>query len=404
MQFGVTFSAKQNSPMDIYKQRSRWKLYLAIAGLIIVAISLFYSKYLTDQLAVEEWEKARQLEVAYEYAFVKEDSDSCQSDYTFQMTFFQGNTNIPLIVEYEDGTLLGGNYGEKQDTSYEFLLNRIEQLKASGYEYKSYLTKDFGNVNLYFENSSILTLLEYYPYVQFILIATFIAFGYIAFSNSRRSEQNRVWAGMAKETAHQMGTPISGMVAWIEHLRMMKEEDEEVTEILDELDKDINRLNLVADRFSKIGSAPELTSTNIYEELEKVHVYMKRRASRKVEFEFPDPTSAPINVKINAHLFVWVVENLLRNSLDAMGGTGKISAKVYQDEKNVFVDLSDTGHGIPANKLKTVFQPGFSTKKRGWGLGLSLAKRIIEDYHSGKIFVKKSIIDEGTTFTIQLPK
>ncbi len=202
----------------------------------------------------------------------------------------QATQTIPLIIELEDGTLLGGNYGEKQDTSYEFLKSRIQLLKTKGYEPKSYSSRDLGQVNLYFENSFILILLQYYPLIQFILISAFIAFGYLAFNNSRKAEQNRVWAGMAKETAHQMGTPISGMVAWVEHLRLMKEGDEEVNEVLDELTKDIDRLNLVADRFSKIGSAPELTLTNIYDELEKVHVYMKRRASRKVSLRLSRPT------------------------------------------------------------------------------------------------------------------
>lgn len=390
--------------MDIYKQKSRWKIYLAIAGLVIVAISLVYTKYLTDLLAEEELKKSRNLELAYEYVGGNHDPDGFQCDVTFQSNFLTDNDNIPTIVVYQDGNIEGRNYGEANDTNLVFLNKKVEELEAKGIEPTVIATEYLGDLKLYFEHSKILTLLQYYPFIQFILIAAFIAFGYIAFSNSRRAEQNRVWAGMAKETAHQLGTPISGMVAWIEHLRMMKEGDEEVNEILDELNKDIDRLNLVADRFSKIGSAPELKEANIYDHIEEIRVYMQRRAPRRVVFEFPDPESTPLTVNINAHLFVWVVENLLRNSLDAMGGTGKISAEVYEDNRYVYVDLSDTGHGIPPNKMKTVFQPGYSTKKRGWGLGLSLAKRIIEDYHLGKIFVKKSIVDEGTTFTIQLPK
>ena len=390
--------------MDIYKQKSRWKIYLAIAGLVIVAVSIFYTKYLTDQLADEERKKANKLELAYEYTAGNFDPDGVQCDVTFQTAFFQDNTNIPMILVMEDGYKTGANYGEINDTNIVFLENRIEYLKKKGVQPKVISTEFNGDVQLFFENSKILILLQYYPFIQFILIAAFIAFGYIAFSNSRKAEQNRVWAGMAKETAHQLGTPISGMVAWVEHLRMLKEGDEEVNEILDELGKDIDRLNLVADRFSKIGSAPELEGANIYDHIEAIRVYMQRRAPRKVVFEFPNPNCTPLMVKINAHLFVWVVENLLRNSLDAMGNEGKISAEVYEDEKYVYIDLGDTGHGIPASKMKTVFQPGYSTKKRGWGLGLSLAKRIIEDYHSGKIFVKKSAVGEGTTFTIQLPK
>ncbi|MEO1263682.1 MAG: HAMP domain-containing sensor histidine kinase [Bacteroidota bacterium] len=389
--------------MDIYKQKSRWKWYLVIAGLFIVAISLVYTKYITDQMAEEERKKADQLKTAAESLSYSQ-SDTLQCDVTFQLQFLESNTSIPVIWVNEFGQVEDAlNYGPENDTNTVFLQKKLDYFNKKGIE-PSVVSSPYGDLFLYYENSKILTLLQYYPFIQFILITAFIAFGYMAFSNSRRAEQNRVWAGMAKETAHQLGTPISGMVAWIEHLKLMKEGDEEVMEILDELDKDIDRLNLVADRFSKIGSAPELTSTNIYQELEKVHVYMKRRAPRKVSFAFPDPESEPIPVNINAHLFVWVVENLLRNSLDAMGRSGEISAHVYEDEKFVYVDLSDTGHGIPASKIKTVFQPGYSTKKRGWGLGLSLAKRIIEDYHLGKIFVKKSVVDEGTTFTIQLPK
>ncbi len=389
--------------MDIYKQKSKWKWYLALSGIVIIAISMLYTKYLTDQLAAEENKKAEQLKRATEslsYSFV----DSSQCDITFQMEFLSSNTSIPVLwVDEFNVPMDARNFGEENDTSVAFREKKFLEFKKKGIE-PSVVETPYGNQYLYYEHSFILTLLKFYPFVQLVLIAAFIAFGYIAFSTSRRAEQNRVWAGMAKETAHQLGTPISGMVAWIEHLRMMKDDDEEVKEILDELDKDVDRLNLVADRFSKIGSAPELKAVNIYDELEKCRAYMQRRAPRKVEFDFPDPAHAPISVKINAHLFVWVVENLLRNALDAMGSTGKISVEVYEDEKYVCMDLSDTGHGIPASKLKTVFQPGFSSKKRGWGLGLSLAKRIIEDYHSGKIFVKKSGIDEGTTFTIHLPK
>ncbi len=389
--------------MDIYKQRSKWKLYLALAGAAIIAISMLYTKYLTDQLAAEESKKAEQLKLATEsLSFSLADTSQC--DITFQMEFLASNSSIPvLLVDEFNVPLDARNFGEENDTSAAFREKKFLEFKRKGIE-PSIVETPYGNQYLYYEHSFILTLLKFYPFVQLVLIAAFIAFGYIAFSTSRRAEQNRVWAGMAKETAHQLGTPISGMVAWIEHLRIMKEGDGEVIEVLDELEKDVDRLNLVADRFSKIGSAPELEEKNIYGELEECRAYMQRRASRKIEFEFPDPSSPPVIVKINAPLFVWVIENLLRNALDAMGRTGKISAVVYEDEKYICLDLSDTGHGIPANKLKTVFQPGYSTKKRGWGLGLSLAKRIIENYHSGKIFVKKSGIDEGTTFTIQLPK
>jgi len=236
------------------------------------------------------------------------------------------------------------------------------------------------------------------------LIAAFISFGYLGFSSARRAEQNRVWVGMAKETAHQLGTPISAIMAWIEHLKMMAGDNEAIKEVVTELGNDVNRLDLVADRFSKIGSAPDLEKVNIYEELESCRLYMEKRAPRKVAFNFPGLVTPPLYVKINPHLFDWVIENLLRNALDAMEGTGEINAEIYEEKEYVVIDISDTGKGIPSSKLKTVFQPGYTTKKRGWGLGLSLAKRIIETYHSGRIFVKKSLINVGTTFTIKLPK
>jgi signal transduction histidine kinase len=226
--------------------------------------------------------------------------------------------------------------------------------------------------------------------------------GYFLFNSSRKAEQNRVWAGMAKETAHQLGTPISAIIGWIEYLRDRFSDNEEQMEVLRELNKDVERLELVADRFSKIGSEPVLQEADIYEELLEVRDYLQRRASRKVKFEFQAPDS-PIYAKINKHLFAWVIENLIRNSLDAMDGRGTIRCRMYRQHNDVCIDLSDTGHGIPANKFKSVFKPGYSTKKRGWGLGLSLAKRIIEEYHKGKIFVKSSRPQEETIFSITLP-
>ncbi len=386
--------------MDIYQRKSRWKWYLAAAGVVIVLISMFYTKYLTDKLQEEEEKKVLQLKVAYETM-----NDTSQVDVTFQSNFFIENTTVPILLVDEMGNpQMGINFGPKNDTTLSFLKEKLKEFQSEKVEPITIATP-YGKQFLYFQHSNILRLLKLYPILQFILIAAFIAFGYLGFSTSRRAEQNRVWAGMAKETAHQLGTPISGIVAWIEHLRALREDDPEVNEVLDELGNDVVRLELIADRFSKIGSAPELTPVNIFDELEKCRIYMQRRASRKVEFHFPQPADfEAITVRINSHLFEWVIENLLRNALDSMEGTGRISASVYQDAAQVYIDISDTGKGIPANKFKTVFQPGYTTKKRGWGLGLSLTKRIIEDYHSGRIFVKKSVLNEGTTFTIQLPK
>jgi len=330
---------------------------------------------------------------------LSQECESCR-DYTFLGSIIQRNQTIPVMLLTDD-KISADAVVNFPNTDMAYLENQLQEMKAD--DIAPIENENLGTT-IHYKESTILTQLRWYPLIQLFLIAAFILFGYLTFSSARRAEQNRVWVGMAKETAHQLGTPISGMVAWIEHLRLLRENDTEMNDVLDELGKDVNRLELIADRFSKIGSAPELTATNIYLELDKCRAYMQRRAPRKVEFQFPDPDTPVKWVRINPHLFEWVVENLLRNALDAMGRTGTISADVYDDDSFVYIDVSDTGKGIPVSKQKRVFNPGYTTKKRGWGLGLSLAKRIIEEYHSGKIFVKKSEEEMGTTFTIKLPK
>lgn len=386
--------------MDIYQEKSNWKVYLIIMGILILTASLVYTTTVANKLAEEERKKVEVWAEAIQNVY-NADDNQLQCDLSFELKNIAGNTTIPLILVEESGKIqLGRNYGEEKDGDNDFLEKRLEKLKANGYP-----PVPGGEGNLvYYEDSSTLKMLTYFPFVQLGLIGAFIAFGYFSFSSARRSEQNQVWVGMAKETAHQLGTPITAIVAWIEHLRLIHEGNEETSEILDELNNDVGRLNLIADRFSKIGAIPELEKTNIYEELENMRNYMQRRAPRKMVFDFPSQNETPLYTQLNAPLFNWVVENLLRNALDAMNGKGKISAVVTTDKDFINIDISDTGKGIPSNKLKTVFQPGYSTKTRGWGLGLSLAKRIIESYHSGKIFVKSSQINEGTTFTIKLPK
>lgn len=385
--------------MDIYARKSRLKLYLGIAGLIIVTISLFYTNYLTTKLADEERKKVALYLRAMEDLSDTDDEDAQYCDFTLHFQILQSNTTIPVMVVNDRGGI-DDFINIKGDTSTLALQKEVERMKGEGFE----PIEGFA-YSIYYKESTLLTQLRYFPLVQLILIAAFVGFGYMGFNSARRAEQNRVWVGMAKETAHQLGTPISAIVAWIEHLKLIREQDGEVLEVAGELRNDVSRLELIADRFSKIGSAPKLEEVNVYEELDRCRAYMQRRASRKVAFEFPAPGSLEAKtIRINPHLFDWVVENLLRNALDAMEGTGKISAEVYEDKDFVYIDISDTGKGIPASKFKTVFQPGFTTKKRGWGLGLSLAKRIVEEYHSGKIFVKRSEEGQGTTFTIQMPK
>ena len=386
--------------MDIYKKKSTWKIYLAILGVLIVAVSLIYTNYLAGKLAEEEKKKVELWLMAIEEIndFDNEDIDYCGLE--IPSFIIRSNTTIPVIIVNErEGIDAVANFDRELEGNEAYFKEEVAKLKATDFE----PIQGFA-VSIYYKESNILRQLRFFPIIQLLLIGSFVLFGYLALNSARRAEQNRVWAGMAKETAHQLGTPISAIMAWVEHLKMIRENDEEVVSVAEELEKDVGRLDLVADRFSKIGSAPKLESVNIYEELDECRTYMQKRAPRKVTFDFPPPDTGVYMVNINKHLFDWVIENLLRNALDALGGKGHISAKIYTDDRFVNIDLSDTGKGIPANKFKTIFKPGYTTKSRGWGLGLSLAKRIIEEYHSGKIFVKNSEEGKGTTFTIRLPK
>lgn len=382
-------------PGAAFMKRSRWKYYLSIIGLVIISLTLIFVNYLSQKLKKAEETIVELRAKAYETI----DEKGLDEDVTIEAFILEKAEGIPIIItNSKDEVQEGNNFGTRNN-DLPYLSKVVERLKRQDFE-----PIEVDNFRVYYKNSKYYTLLVYFPLIQFFLLAAFITLGYIGFSAARRSEQNQVWVGMAKETAHQLGTPISAIVAWIEYLKELAGENEEQQEIIKELSNDVNRLNLIADRFSKIGSAPKLDKINIYEELEKCKNYMAKRASRKVVFDFPDIQLPPKFVNINPHLFDWVIENLLRNALDAMKGEGKIAAKVEEDQDYVTVHISDTGSGIPSNKLKTVFQPGYTTKTRGWGLGLSLAKRIVEIYHKGKIFVSQSQINKGTTFTIKLPR
>ena len=387
--------------------KSNWKLFLAIAGIVIVGLSTLYTNYLAKKLAAQERRSVKFWVQAQRDVFltpIQQDS-ACNCDYGLQLEILNSKMNIPAIIVNERDIIIDAmNFGEERDSNTVYLQQQLVQMKTRDIE-PIELKSEYFTQYVYYKRSRLLTLISYFPIIQILLISAFVLAGYMALRAARRVEENKIWVGMAKETAHQLGTPISAILAWIEHLKMMHENDENTQEVANELTKDAARLELIADRFSKIGSAPELEEVNMYTEIDKCMRYMKRRAPRRVQFEIPEEENGVIIANINPHLFEWVVENLLRNALDAMEeGKGKISAEIYQDDDNVYIDIEDTGKGIPANKFSTVFKPGYSTKKRGWGLGLSLAKRIIESYHSGKIFVKNSEPGQGTTFTIALPR
>jgi signal transduction histidine kinase len=395
--------------VEVYNPRSRWKIYLAVAGIVILLISLVYTGYLAKRLRDGERNKAILLFNAYK-AIQESDLDA---DITLPSNIIESNLDIPIMVVSESGTVLyARNFGDDLDTNLVFLASKLEHLKKKGPK-PTMISDTSTRQYLYYQNSKLHELLAYFPYIQLLLLGAFIAVGYVSVNNARRAEQNRVWVGMAKETAHQLGTPISAIIGWIEHLRdSYPEGSQEIEalrqtqlEVLKEMQNDVDRLDLIADRFSKIGSAPTLTVVNVFDQMREITAYIQRRAPRKIVFDSPPVDIPPVEIAINPPLFNWVIENIMRNALDAIeDGVGTISWTVDNLDHYVEIDITDTGKGIPPSDLKAVFEPGFTTKARGWGLGLSLARRIIENYHKGKIFVKHSRLGEGTTFSIQLPK
>ena len=385
---------------------ARWPIYLAVIGLGIVVASVWYTNRLANQLSVIEDNyvrfyktSIRDITTIGDRAGGYSDGD-LDRDLGIQTEIIENNTTIPAIW-----ALPGGGYqealnwdGRESDTAY--ILTQLEALKASG---EPPVPMPFGGL-MYFGTSTLIAKLRLFPYIQLALIGTFVVIGVLGINQARRAEQNRVWVGMAKETAHQLGTPISAIMGWIEHLNVTYADDADLVEVADELQHDVQRLEMVANRFSKIGATPELDPINIYAELDKCRAYMQKRAPRKVDFAFPGPADGNLLVAINPLLFDWVIENLLRNALDAMDGRGTISATIEERSGKVVVDITDTGKGITARNVRRVFNPGFTTKKRGWGLGLSLVKRIVEEYHRGRIVVASSEPGRGTTFRITLPR
>lgn len=311
------------------------------------------------------------------------------------------SASVPVI--YTDSTqteiLAYGNI----DTAAINTPERLQQELKSMSAVNTPIEVEFGDGSrsfIFYQESTLLTQLKYYPYVMFGIFGIFLLVAYLMFSTARRVEQNQVWVGMAKETAHQLGTPLSSLIAWLEYLRSKGLDPETATEI----EKDIKRLETITERFSKIGSVPKLDQVDLKKVLEDAVNYMKLRTSKNVSFSVESNVVGEVNGLLNVPLFEWVIENLIRNAVDAMNGVGAIRVLITDQTQFVYIDVSDTGKGIAKSKYKTVFEPGFTTKQRGWGLGLSLTKRIIENYHDGKIFVKSSEVDKGTTFRIVLNK
>jgi signal transduction histidine kinase len=310
------------------------------------------------------------------------------------------NTTIPIIVVDSNNTIItNANINYKENRKDEVLKKELSKMKTQDEPIR--IDIPGGDYQLlYYRESSILRNLRLYPLIQLFVIIIFILVAYFAFNATQRAEQNQVWVGMSKETAHQLGTPISSLMAWIEILKLQNIDET----LIKEFEKDTERLERITERFSKIGSKPELFPTNLINTLSSTVNYLKTRSSNKVIFKTSFSEQEDIQTPLNAALFSWVIENLCKNAIDAMENNGTISINVHKKENQIVIDVTDTGKGVPKSQFKTIFQPGYSTKKRGWGLGLSLAKRIIENYHNGRIFIKWSEIGKGTTFRIILEK
>lgn len=378
---------------SIYDSRQRLKYLFIIAAIFIAIASVFVSDLLIKDLAREEREK---IEIWAEATRVLTSEDP-SLNMNLILKIIQGNTSIPVMLcNDQDSVMNYKNIELPEKGADEYLRKRVEVLKHKNQP----LPIDMGDGTfqyLYYDDSINLKRLLVYPYAQLSVMAVFILLAFIALASTKRAEQNKVWVGLSKETAHQLGTPISSLIAWLEYLKL-KDID---PALLAEMEKDVKRLEMIAERFSKIGSTPEPVPVDICQSISSALEYMQTRISSKVKISIEAPDH-PVIVLMNNSLFAWVVENLCKNAVDAMEGQGSITFHVEEKGKNVRIDVTDTGKGILKSRFKTVFNPGYTTKKRGWGLGLSLVKRIVESYHGGKIFVKSSEIGKGTTFRIEL--
>ncbi len=392
--------------MDFYQDNANLKWIIVAVSVIISVGTIYYTNILVDQLKEREKDQVRLFARALEYTSNDTDNNIL---FITEEIIYKNNSVPTMLVDEKDHVFNYNNIDIEESWTAaqkeKALQKELKEMKRT-YPPIPILLKDpttnevFGTQYVYYKNSFLLTQLIAYPYIQLSVIAIFAFISYLAFNYSKTAEQNRVWVGLAKETAHQLGTPLSSLMAWVEVLR----EDPQFKGkgIVEELDKDIRKLRMVTERFSSIGSTPLLKEENVYQLIMNVVSYLQPRVSSKINIEVYT-LSESIQARVHAPLFEWVIENLAKNAVDAMGSSGTIAIKILRgNEKKVFIDISDTGKGMPKSIIPVVFKPGFTTKKRGWGLGLALAKRIIEMYHEGKIFVKNSEENSGTTFRIEL--
>jgi len=402
--------------MNPYQQKKRWKYILIAFALIIASGSLFYTSYLVKNIARSERTRAQVWALSMKQIISSDDNDFLT--YVFAV---RDSSTVPAIVTDENGRFI---FSKELDTTktfinlppdaakdknakhydLEYFKSELKTMQSQHEPIKIMLPRTGENNNywlIYYKDSALLQELKIFPYVQLSVIAIFLVVAYTAFNSSRKSEQNQVWVGLAKETAHQLGTPISSLMAWVELLKDKFHAEKDP--LFAEMENDIKRLEIVADRFSKIGSKPKLEDHSVYYVIKDFVDYFSVRVSHNISFEI---TGNPnLRAGLNVPLFDWVLENLLKNAVNAIEGKGKIKVEISANKvkKNqILIDVTDTGKGIPRSKFDTVFQPGYTTRKRGWGLGLSLTKRIIMNYHNGTIVVRDSEVGKGTTFRIVL--
>lgn len=376
-----------------------WKNLIALLAIVIVSGTIFYSQYLAKKIAIRERQVVEQWAEASQF-LIRAPIDA---EILFATRILTENKTIPIIETNERDSIL--NYinfdTTKAAADSAYLKKQLQQFKKS---HPPVIWTDpvvpSRQNRYYYGESSLLDQVRYFPIVQLCIVALFITLILISLRSSYLSSQNQVWAGMAKETAHQLGTPVSSLEGWLEMLRDVPGTEK----IVPELEKDIRRLQLVSDRFGKIGSKPQLEKTELVSQVREMVDYMKKRAGAGVQFSMEVQGTHPLHVLLSPPLFNWVIENLLKNALDALNGGGAVAVLIVEDANVVQIEVADTGKGIPKNEISQVFNPGFTTKKRGWGLGLTLSKRIVEQFHNGKLFVKQSELGKGTTFAITLPK
>ena len=389
---------------NIYDNRRIWKTVFLAVSLVLVAFFLHISNNLVDDLADQERER---MEI---WANATKALTSAQSsDIDFYLSIIKNNNNIPvLLVDDNDNILMSRNFKMPEpvdsltpdllsDANRAFLAKRLKALKKTN-NHIPIKIDGATTQHIYYEDSTLLTSMSYLPRIQIAVMIIFVIIVYLAVMSTKKAEQNKVWVGLSKETAHQLGTPISSLMAWVQMLEASGVDKE----IVEDMDKDVNRLSMIADRFSKIGSKPEMKLEPVCESVRQGLDCMRARNSTSVALSVNLPDDDR-NVMLCRPLFAWVIENLCKNAVDAMQGKGSLNVTAGYDHRTAFIEVTDTGKGIARKNFKTVFSPGFTTKKRGWGLGLTLAKRIIEEYHGGRIFVKWSEIGAGTTFRIELP-